>query len=159
MDVSGVDSRYSSLAAASSGEEEVQNHILTFVEVREEVMNIPLRICDREVYSRCEVCLCIQSRTKNKRHQECYYFFHCYLFKTLLKTSGSKILKNNSYRYLSAFLTNKRRESPKKDGKNIYTFDHSQKEGKDLVVHAVFKTVGRRIKPAVAGSIPAPSAD
>jgi len=85
MDVSGVDSRYSSLAAASSGEEEVQNHELTFVEVRKQVMNIPLSICDSEVNSRCEVCLCVHCCTKDKRHQECYYFFHFELVKTLKK--------------------------------------------------------------------------
>jgi hypothetical protein len=32
------------------------------------------------------------------------------------------------------------------------------KEGTGLVAHLVFKTSSRRIKPSVAGSIPAPSA-
>lgn len=42
--------------------------------------------------------------------------------------------------------------------KKHMVFLKSNTEGTGLVAHLVFKTSSRRIKPSVAGSIPAPSA-
>lgn len=53
MDVGIVNRRYSSDTAASSREEEVQHHKLTFIEVRKEVVDIPIGVRHGKIDGRC----------------------------------------------------------------------------------------------------------